>query len=135
MVNAKNLPSKVYKNVLLTGAKEHSMPDFYIEKLENHPDNGYDGEVDVKLDLWKTYTQQFWEEDFFFALAHFCSMGDHIVLLRKCVMTTRLFRIHIWNTLNFHMKFNCQKWIKGWDRLKKEMNFHLILSLWKIWLG
>jgi len=51
LVNAKNLPSKVYKNVLLTGAKEHSMPDFYIEKLENHPDNGYDGEVDVKLDL------------------------------------------------------------------------------------
>ena len=43
--------------MLLTGAKEHSMPDFYIEKLENHPDNGYDGEVDVKLDLWrKTYT-------------------------------------------------------------------------------
>ena len=41
------------------------MPDFYIEKLENHPDNGYDGEVDVKLDLWKMYTQQFWEEEEF----------------------------------------------------------------------
>ena len=51
LVNAKNLPSKVYKNVLLIGAKEHGMPGFYIEKLQNHPDNGYDGEVDVKLDL------------------------------------------------------------------------------------
>ena len=51
LVNAKNLPSKVYKNVLITGAKEHSMPAEYVRKLENHPDNGYEGEVDVKLDL------------------------------------------------------------------------------------
>ena len=34
----------------------------------------------------------------FFALAHFCSMGDHIVLLRKCVMTTRLLQ-------NSHLKY------------------------------
>ena len=41
------MPSKVYKNVILRGAKEHQLPSHYITFLENIQDNGYDGEVNL----------------------------------------------------------------------------------------
>jgi hypothetical protein len=47
----KLLPSLRYKNVIIRGAKEHNLPDEYIAYLENIPDNGYNGEVDVNLPL------------------------------------------------------------------------------------
>ena len=126
------MPSKVYKNVLITGAKEHLMPAEYVQKLENHPDNGYEGEVDVKLDFnrtnwWKwplfclipmtlswelkfrdknrtiCNSVQQWELDIFFfdekilgiLLQTLCEtilcVLKLLLLLRKCVMITRLF--------------------------------------------
>jgi gamma-glutamylcyclotransferase len=45
------LPSTVYKNVIIRGAKEHNLPSEYINFLENIPDNGYEGEVEVNLPL------------------------------------------------------------------------------------
>lgn len=44
-------PSAVYKNVILTGAKEHRLPDAYVDKLKGVEDNGYDGVVAVKVSL------------------------------------------------------------------------------------
>ncbi|XP_076035822.1 gamma-glutamylcyclotransferase-like isoform X2 [Oratosquilla oratoria] len=44
-------PSTVYKNVILTGARENGLPEEYIKKLESIEDNGYNGEVDVQLNL------------------------------------------------------------------------------------
>ena len=44
-------PSAVYKRVIVQGAIENKLPADYIKKLENIEDNGYDGEVDVKLPL------------------------------------------------------------------------------------
>ena len=47
-------PSAVYKNVMIQGAKENGVPDDYIKNcLEAIEDNGYTGEVQVKLDLLK----------------------------------------------------------------------------------
>jgi len=45
------LPSAVYKNVIIRGAKENKLPNEYIQFLENIADNGYDGEVEVNLPL------------------------------------------------------------------------------------
>lgn len=45
------LPSKVYLNVMLSGAKENNFPVDYIQKLEEMENNGYIGEVDVELPL------------------------------------------------------------------------------------
>lgn len=45
-------PSAVYKNVMIKGARENGIPEYYIKNtLETIVDNGYDGEVEVKLDL------------------------------------------------------------------------------------
>eukprot|EP00922_Rhytidocystis_sp_ex-Travisia-forbesii_P037243 GHVS01055510.1.p1 GENE.GHVS01055510.1~~GHVS01055510.1.p1 ORF type:complete len:106 (+),score=10.54 GHVS01055510.1:429-746(+) len=38
-----SLPSKVYKEVIVTGAKEHVLPAVYVDFLERLGDNGYDG--------------------------------------------------------------------------------------------
>ncbi|KAK7068199.1 hypothetical protein SK128_021967 [Halocaridina rubra] len=46
-------PSSVYMNVILNGAKENGLPEEYIKFLENIEHNGYDGKVDVNLDLKK----------------------------------------------------------------------------------
>jgi len=45
------LPSTVYKNVIIRGAIEHNLPPEYIEHLKAIQDNGYSGEVDVKIRL------------------------------------------------------------------------------------
>lgn len=47
----KLLPSLRYKNVIIQGAKEHNLPEEYITYLENIPDNGYNGVVDVNIPL------------------------------------------------------------------------------------
>lgn len=47
----KLLPSLKYKNVIIQGAKEHSLPPDYIAYLSKIPDNGYNGEVDVNIPL------------------------------------------------------------------------------------
>ena len=44
-------PSTVYKRVIVQGARENGLPADYIKKLESIEDNGYDGDVDVKLPL------------------------------------------------------------------------------------
>ncbi len=45
-------PSAVYKNIMIRGAKENGIPEEYIQNtLETIVDNGYSGEVEVKLDL------------------------------------------------------------------------------------
>lgn len=45
-------PSATYKNFILRGAKENSLPQDYIENhLETIVDNGYDGNVQDTLDL------------------------------------------------------------------------------------
>jgi len=47
-------PSSVYKNVMIRGAREHGLPERYIiDCLEAIVDNGFDGEVEVQLDLLK----------------------------------------------------------------------------------
>jgi len=45
------LPSKVYKDVIVHGAKENGLPPKYVEFLEGIKDNGYNGAVNVKLNL------------------------------------------------------------------------------------
>ncbi len=47
----KLLPSLRYKNVIIAGAKEHNLPQDYITYLQNIPDNGYNGDVDVNVPL------------------------------------------------------------------------------------
>eukprot|EP00092_Neocalanus_flemingeri_P063501 GFUD01076864.1.p1 GENE.GFUD01076864.1~~GFUD01076864.1.p1 ORF type:complete len:173 (-),score=69.32 GFUD01076864.1:83-601(-) len=44
-------PSFVYKDVIVRGAEEHSIPGEYLEWLRGIEDNGYRGDVKVKLDL------------------------------------------------------------------------------------
>lgn len=45
-------PSKVYKNVMICGARENGVPDLYIQSvLVAVEDNDYNGEVHVKLAL------------------------------------------------------------------------------------
>ncbi|KAI6196734.1 hypothetical protein M3Y94_01144000 [Aphelenchoides besseyi] len=38
-------PSPHYKHVIVEGAKEHELPDWYVQKLEAIEDNGYVGKV------------------------------------------------------------------------------------------
>lgn len=47
-------PSTVYLRIILEGAKESKLPQDYINFLRNIPDNGYEGDVSVGLDLAKT---------------------------------------------------------------------------------
>ncbi|XP_068226953.1 gamma-glutamylcyclotransferase-like [Palaemon carinicauda] len=44
-------PSSVYMDVIIRGAKENGLPEDYIKYLEGIEDNGYNGKVDVKLNL------------------------------------------------------------------------------------
>lgn len=44
-------PSKVYKNIMIEGAKENGLPNEYVQELMGIKDNGYDGPVEVKLAL------------------------------------------------------------------------------------
>ena len=54
MKNSTKIPSKVYKNVIINGAKQNGLPDEYITKLENLPDNGYGNDLnDVMGQLTK----------------------------------------------------------------------------------
>ncbi|CAJ0585474.1 unnamed protein product, partial [Mesorhabditis spiculigera] len=46
-------PSPHYKTVIVTGAKEHSLPSDYLKKLETMPDNGFVGRVDVEVEAIK----------------------------------------------------------------------------------
>jgi gamma-glutamylcyclotransferase len=46
-------PSKVYLDVILKGAREHSLPQSYIDKLQDIEHNGYEGEVQLGLNLEK----------------------------------------------------------------------------------
>ena len=46
-------PSWVYKDVIVRGALEHSLPEDYINKLRAVKDNGYKGDVSVTVDLRK----------------------------------------------------------------------------------
>ena len=41
------LPSGVYKDVIIQGAREHNMPQDYIHRLKAIQDNGYHGEVNA----------------------------------------------------------------------------------------
>lgn len=47
------LPSKVYLDIILDGAKESGLPKYYQQFLKTIPHNGYDGEIDINLDLCK----------------------------------------------------------------------------------
>ena len=40
-----SLPSKVYLDTLIEGAKEHKLPGSYIAELMSRPHNGYSGTV------------------------------------------------------------------------------------------
>lgn len=47
-------PSAVYKNVMVQGARENGVPEDYINnELMTIIDNGYDGNVEVRLNLEK----------------------------------------------------------------------------------
>ena len=47
-------PSAIYKNVMVRGAIENGVPkDYIMNELHAIIDNGYDGEVEVQLDLLK----------------------------------------------------------------------------------
>ena len=47
-------PSIVYKNVMIRGARENGVPAEYIKNyLEAIVDNGYDGQVEIQMDLLK----------------------------------------------------------------------------------
>ena len=47
-------PSTIYKNVLIQGARENHVPDYYIkDHLETIEDNGYTGPVNIRLDVEK----------------------------------------------------------------------------------
>lgn len=50
MNNSTHIPSKVYKGVILRGAKQHHLPQEYIAQLEQIPDNGWDADIDEMLD-------------------------------------------------------------------------------------
>ena len=49
MENSTKVPSKVYKNVIIQGAKQNGLPEDYINQLENIQDNGYDKKLDDML--------------------------------------------------------------------------------------
>ena len=44
-------PSKIYLNTIQLGAKESALPIDYQEFLKRVPHNGYEGTVDIKLNL------------------------------------------------------------------------------------
>ena len=44
-------PSPHYKHVIVSGAIEHELPESYIEKLKQIPDNGYKGRVELDLSV------------------------------------------------------------------------------------
>lgn len=47
-------PSVVYKNIMIRGARENGVPeDYIVNHLEKIVDNGYNGEVEISLDLMK----------------------------------------------------------------------------------
>lgn len=53
-LDADRRPSIVYKNIMIQGARQNQVPEEYITNtLEAIIDNGYDGEVQVSLDLLK----------------------------------------------------------------------------------
>jgi len=47
------LPSPQYKQVIVTGAKEHKLPLDYRKRLEAMPDNGFPGPALVKLSIFE----------------------------------------------------------------------------------
>ena len=49
MENSTKVPSKVYKNVIIQGAKQNGLPEDYITQLKNIQDNGYDKKLDDML--------------------------------------------------------------------------------------
>jgi hypothetical protein len=51
MEGSARLPSKVYKDVIVRGARENNLPLEYIQKLDLITDNGYNGNVEVELSL------------------------------------------------------------------------------------
>lgn len=57
-----NPPSPHYKDVIMTGAKQHNLPAEYIKYLESFQDNGYKGEIrtynQVMEELRKSKQQQ-----------------------------------------------------------------------------
>ena len=58
MENSTKVPSKVYKNVIIQGAKQNGLPEDYITQLENIQDNGYDKKLDDMLaEVSKTTNQ------------------------------------------------------------------------------
>lgn len=50
MTNSTHIPSKVYKGVIVRGAKQHHLPQEYVTQLEQIPDNGWDADIDEMLD-------------------------------------------------------------------------------------
>uniref|UniRef100_A0A1I7YR00 gamma-glutamylcyclotransferase n=1 Tax=Steinernema glaseri TaxID=37863 RepID=A0A1I7YR00_9BILA len=46
-------PSPHYKHVIVSGAIEHELPNGYIEMLQKIKDNGYEGPVELDLDVLK----------------------------------------------------------------------------------
>ena len=55
-------PSAVYKNVMVRGARENGVPEDYINnELITIIDNGYDGDVEVKLELEKRKLDWRWK--------------------------------------------------------------------------
>ncbi|CAJ0959539.1 unnamed protein product, partial [Mesorhabditis belari] len=46
-------PSPHYKMVIITGAREHELPEDYLKKLEAIPDNGFIGRVNVEVEAIK----------------------------------------------------------------------------------
>ncbi|XP_076340742.1 gamma-glutamylcyclotransferase-like isoform X2 [Tachypleus tridentatus] len=49
-------PSRIYKACIAQGAIEHNLPQYYIEKLQDIEDNGYEGSVDIPVNIKKTKT-------------------------------------------------------------------------------
>ena len=50
MENSTKVPSKIYKNVIIKGAKQNGLPLEYIKHLEKIPDNGYDKNLEDMLE-------------------------------------------------------------------------------------
>ena len=50
MENSTKIPSKIYKNVIIKGAKQNGLPLEYITHLEKIPDNGYDKNLEDMLE-------------------------------------------------------------------------------------
>ncbi|XP_013772168.1 gamma-glutamylcyclotransferase-like [Limulus polyphemus] len=48
-------PSRVYKACMVQGAIEHNLPQHYVEKLQNIEDNGYEGCVDIPVNIKKLF--------------------------------------------------------------------------------